>query len=366
MKTKIGFNNILESEAIARAYSIRPGVQYECFFNFRKGEEYTGIMKICFQLTGMQNVFLDYSGRSINTLNINGTRINDPANYHVNSRIQIPIEHLRNGHMNTVIVGFENVYFKDGNGLHSFIDTTDGQQYLYTQSEPFWGNRVWPIFDQPDIKGSLTIHVAAPQEWLIITSSHHAVHLNHYIEFANLPAHSDFQSIIKESYPTIPDSSYWYFRPTLTISTYLYNIVCGPYTKIDLPVSDRHNDIPMCIYSRGSLHQFALEQSYNIFQFHKLGLKRYEELFGMKYPFEKCDAIFCPEYKTGAMEYPGAITYTERLLPRENNTMSMISMRGSVILHELAHMWFGNIVTMKWWDGLWLNESFADFVCYQI
>jgi len=120
----------------------------------------------------------------------------------------------------------------------------------------------------------------------------------------------------------------------------------------------------MAIYCRKSLLEYAQNEAHNIFEFNKRGVEYYEKTFNLEYTFGKLDTIFCPDFTVGAMEYPGAVTYTERLLPREKNTTYMVSVRGSVILHELAHMWFGNAVTMEWWDGLWLNESFADFVCY--
>ena len=364
MSVQLRSNNLFKNEADTRSSSIRSGVQYECFFHFQKGDSYSGIMQVTFQLTDLENIFFDYAGAAISHLTVNGVAVEDAPSHFKDSRVQLPKALLKLGHVNTAVVVFQNKYFNDGNGLHSFTDT-DGKQYLYTQSEPFWGNRVWPIFDQPDLKGNLVIHAAAPAEWLIITSTEATQHLAAFEEFSKLPAHSDFQKLIAAHYPVLAEHSYWNFHPSIALSTYLYNIVCGPYRRIDLEAAQRYDNIPMAIYCRDSLFPFAQEQAHNIFQFHKLGIKRYDELFGLKYPFGKCDALFCPEFTVGAMEYPGAITYTERLLPREQNTISMISLRGSVILHELAHMWFGNTVTMRWWDDLWLNESFADFVCYQ-
>jgi aminopeptidase N len=364
MSSKVGFNVISKTEAEVRANSVRPGVQYDCFFHFQKGENYEGLMTVVFQLTDNENIFLDYSGKSISHLEVNGTVVASPEKLFISSRIHIPQEHLRVGHVNVVTVRFQNSYFHDGNGLHSFTDVDD-KQYLYTQSEPFWGNRVWPIFDQPDLKGNLTIHAAAPSDWLIITSTEACQRFDQYEQFTHTEGHHSFQKHIIANFPKLEGHSYWRFNPSISLSTYLYNIVCGPFRRIDLEESKRYNHIPMAIYCRDSLLKFAEEQAHNIFEFHKQGIKRYDELFNLPYPFGKCDALFCPEFTVGAMEYPGAITYTEKLLPREHNTVNMVSLRGSVILHELAHMWFGNTVTMKWWDDLWLNESFADFVCYQ-
>jgi aminopeptidase N len=145
----------------------------------------------------------------------------------------------------------------------------------------------------------------------------------------------------------------------------LFSFVAGPYSKITLPEASRYNNIPMDIYCRESMFQFVEPEAHNFFEFHKRGIEYYEKSFGMAFMFEKSDIIVCPEYTIGAMENPGAITYSERLLPRGPNTVAELSRRGRVGMHELAHMWFGDAVSIKWWNDTWLKESFADYVSYQ-
>lgn len=159
--------------------------------------------------------------------------------------------------------------------------------------------------------------------------------------------------------------TFYQFPQSQILPSYLFSFVAGPYFKIDQPVEDRFDNIPMSIYCRESMVQFIEPQAHNFFEFHKRGIEYYEKCFGMKFMFEKSDIIVCPEYTIGAMENPGAITYSERLCPRGPNTIAELSRRGRVAMHELAHMWFGDAVSVEWWNELWLKESFADYVAYQ-
>lgn len=158
----------------------------------------------------------------------------------------------------------------------------------------------------------------------------------------------------------------WDYEKTLPLSTYLYVIIAGPYCEIVCPEDKLHRGIKMSLFCRETLYNFALQQQHDIFEFTSDGIKRYEELFRYKYPFEKSDSVFCPEFTSLAMENPGAVTYNDCYIFKREPTSYEVSERASTILHEIAHMWFGDLVTMKWWDDLWLNESFADFVCYII
>lgn len=352
---------LTEEEATARAASIHSDIHYKIFMDFRKGKRYTGFVRIEFRIKNTDTIFLDYGGDKIDSIVLNGV---EQIFKFEKARITLVKENLDLSGLNILNIKFRNRYFNDGNGIHTFTDVDDSQ-YLYTQSEPFWGNRVLPLFDQPDLKATYQLHATAPEDWKVITSvqENYTVPWN---QFKNDEYGSDFYREIRALFgENIPNEhNYWQFGKTALLSTYLHNIVCGPYERIQLDEEKRYRGIPMSIYCRKTLVEYARNESHNIFEFNKKGIEFYERVFNLEYPFGKLDTIFCPEFTVGAMEYPGAVTYTEDFLPKNKNTTYLVSLRGVVILHELAHMWFGNAVTMRWWNGLWLNESFADFVCY--
>lgn len=351
---------LTQAEAEARAVSMKSNLTYKIFVDFRKGEHYSGLVRIEFRLNDKDNVFVDYTGDKVDLILLNG-HIDEPKA--TKGRIDLNKDFLNVEGLNILYIKFSNRYWNDGNGVQTYTDV-DGSQYLYTQSEPYWGNRVMPLFDQPDLKAKYILHAASPADWKVITSVA-CEYTSNWSDFLAGGYGSDYYRLIREHFTDVPvDHVWWQFGSTHPLSTYLQNIVCGPYEVINLDAAKRYRGIPMAIYCRGSLLQYAENEAHNIFEFNKKGVEYYEGIFNLDYPFGKLDTIFCPEYTVGAMEYPGAVTYTERLLPRNKNTTNMVSLRGSVILHELAHMWFGNAVTMRWWNGLWLNESFADFVCY--
>jgi len=224
-------------------------------------------------------------------------------------------------------------YSRTGEGLHRFADPADGGVYLYTDFETFNAHQVYACFDQPDLKASFEFTVTAPEDWKVISNA--------------------APDVIAE--PAGPGMARWHFPAGPVMSTYITAIAAGPYAE----VTTEHDGIPLGVYCRQSLAQY-LEPD-EIFDITRRGLDYFQGAFGVRYPFGKYDQLFVPEYNAGAMENAGCVTFTENYIFRSRVTDTRREDRADTILHEMAHMWFGDLVTMKWWDDLWLNESFASW-----
>jgi aminopeptidase N len=235
---------------------------------------------------------------------------------------------------NELVVDAECAYSRSGEGLHRFTDPADGNVYLYSDLETFDAHRIYACFDQPDLKAAYELTVLAPEGWLVVS---------------NLAPDADGGAAA----PGKPGARRWHFPPTPVISTYITHVSAGPYHV----VRDEHDGIPLGVYCRQSLAGYLDPEE--IFEVTKQGFDFYHAVFGLKYPFGKYDQLFVPEFKEGAMENAGAVTILENYIFRSRVTDFAREARGDTILHEMAHMWFGDLVTMRWWDDLWLNESFA-------
>ncbi|HSK26357.1 MAG TPA: aminopeptidase N [Jiangellales bacterium] len=235
---------------------------------------------------------------------------------------------------NEVRVVAEASYMRTGEGLHRFVDPVDGETYLYTQFEVADARRVFACFEQPDLKATFTFAVRAPEAWQVVSNS---------------PT--------PEPEPAGDGAARWAFAPTPRLSTYVTALVVGPYHVVRDSYEGRGGTVPMAVFCRRSLAEHL--DADEVLAVTKAGFDFFEEQFDLAYPFGKYDQLFVPEYNAGAMENAGCVTFTEHYVFRSRVTDAAYERRAETILHELAHMWFGDLVTMRWWDDLWLNESFA-------
>eukprot|EP01124_Arcella_intermedia_P006315 TRINITY_DN1372_c0_g1_i1.p1 TRINITY_DN1372_c0_g1~~TRINITY_DN1372_c0_g1_i1.p1 ORF type:complete len:857 (+),score=169.94 TRINITY_DN1372_c0_g1_i1:33-2603(+) len=330
-----GPDNLEEVEAHGRAKQVRD-VSYALHLKLQKGaSEYEGRIGIRFDYTaveGAKELFLDFKGKKVVSFVVNGEeKVTKDSAFFSRNRIQFG-SFLKAGKVDLQIV-YVNDYDHGGDGFHQFVDPEDKQEYLYTMFEPFYCHRWIPCFDQPNLKGELTLSVEAPGDWKVIGNTK----VLKVEEKGEVKVHS--------------------FTPTPKISTYLYALVVGPYDQFDDVYDQR---VPLGIYVRKSLAKFMDHEV--VFTHLKQGLKFYEDFFNYKYPFDKYDQLFVPEFNMGAMENVGCVTFTEHYVFKDRPTRVQVANRADTILHECAHMWFGDLVTPVWWDGLWLNESFATYM----
>jgi aminopeptidase N len=274
------------------------------------------------------NTFIDFLVPSVDSCELNGEEVAKEAF----NGARITLTNLRDANELHVLATCE--YQNIGAGLNRFKDPVDHKIYLHSQFETFDAHRMFPCFDQPDLKASFTFTVLAPSDWVVVS---------------NNPGQA--QPVAGKE-----NIKRWTFGATPKMSSYLTAIIAGPYHG----VRDRHGDIDLGIFCRQSLAQYL--DAEEIFTVTKQGLDFYGEAYKYPYPFQKYDQLFVPEFSAGAMENIGAVTFNESMLFRSKVTEAVREDRANAILHEMAHMWFGDLVTMRWWDDLWLNESFATFM----
>ena len=274
------------------------------------------------------STFIDLVAPAVHEIVLNG-EVLDPARVFADSRIALPS--LRAGG-NELRVVAECAYTNTGEGLHRFVDPVDKQAYLYTQFEVPDARRVFASFEQPDLKATFAFTLTAPLGWTVISNS---------------PT------------PQPPADGVWVFEPTPRMSTYVTALIVGPYASVHSSWDADGRSVPLGIYCRPSLAEHLDAEA--IFAVTRQGFDWFEEKFAYEYPFAKYDQLFVPEFNAGAMENAGAVTIRDQYVFRSKVTDAAYEVRAETILHELAHMWFGDLVTMEWWNDLWLNESFATY-----
>jgi aminopeptidase N len=278
--------------------------------------------------------FADLVGATIHELELNGRSL-DPAEVYADNRIRLT--DLQD--VNELVVRAECPYSRTGEGLHRFVDPVDDRVYTYTQFEVPDARRVYATFEQPDLKSVFHFHVTAPEGWAVVS---------------NAPT--------PEPQQLGEGKALWEFPATERMATYITALIAGEYHAEFATYHGQHGDIPLGHYCRQSLVDHM--DTDELVKLTCQGFEFFEGAFGYPYPFHKYDQLYVPEYNMGAMENAGAVTLRDEYLPRSRQDASFYEFRCSVILHEMAHMWFGDLVTMKWWDDLWLNESFAEWACY--
>jgi aminopeptidase N len=269
---------------------------------------------------------IDIAADKIHRATLNGREL-DVSGYDESIGIELTglAEH------NVVVVDADCRYSNTGEGLHRFVDPVDSEVYLYSQFETADAKRMFACFDQPDLKAVFHVSVTAPQHWQVVSNGA----------------------------ATSVDGGVHMFATTPRMSTYLVALIAGPYARWDDSYSDEHGEIPLGIFCRATLAEFM--DAERLFTQTKQGFGFYHKNFGVPYAFGKYDQLFVPEFNAGAMENAGAVTFLEDYVFRSKVTRASYERRAETVLHEMAHMWFGDLVTMRWWDDLWLNESFATF-----
>lgn len=292
-------------------------------------DAFAGVVEIEFALAdGGQPLDIDFAGGLPGQIEVNG--VATAASYN-GFFITLPGEALATGE-NRVRIVYSHPYSQDGTGLHRFVDPADGQTYLYTYLWPYYANRLFPSFDQPDLKATYELSVRAPSDWQVVSAAR--------------------ESRIEDQ----GDTRLWTFPRSEKFSTYIFSLHAGPYAVWE----DSSGDIPIRLFARRSLAERVPAEEW--LEVTRRGLIFYADYFDIPYPFHKYDQVLVPDFLIGAMENVAAVTFTERYAPRGAPNRFQRERRAGTILHEMAHMWFGDLVTKTWWNDLWLNESFATYM----
>ncbi|SBS79547.1 Aminopeptidase N [uncultured Mycobacterium sp.] len=322
--------NLTRDEAIERAALVTVG-NYRIVLDLNSGEKtFRSTTTVEFEALPGADTYIDLAADTVRSAVLNGIAI-DVSGY--DESTGIPLQGLAK--TNVLVVDADCRYSNTGEGLHRFVDPVDGEVYLYSQFETADAKRMFACFDQPDLKATFDVTVTAPSHWQVISNG------------ATTVVDEDGKAKVHT------------FATTPRMSTYLVALIAGPYARWDDVYADEHGEIPLGLFCRSSLAEYM--DAERLFTETKQGFGFYHRNFGVPYAFGKYDQLFVPEFNAGAMENAGAVTFLEDYVFRSKVTRYSYERRAETVLHEMAHMWFGDLVTMTWWDDLWLNESFATF-----
>ena len=298
-----------------------------------RDDTFTSKTTVHFTARENNSTWIDFIAPKVQRIELNG----ESLDIGTHDGFRIPLPNLKSH--NVLIVEAEAAYMNTGEGMHRFIDPVDDEVYLYTQFEIADARRVFACFDQPDIKATFAFTITAPDHWKVTSNS-------------ATPMPESVRDGIER----------WTFAPSAKMSTYITAIVAGPYYEVRDEYKGKFGTYPLGLFCRNSLAEYLDPE--DLFTVTKQGFKYFEEAFDYGYPFEKYDQLFVPEFNAGAMENAACVTHHESYVFRSKVTRATYEQRANTVLHEMAHMWFGDLVTMKWWDDLWLNESFAEWAAH--
>jgi aminopeptidase N len=330
----VALPNLTRDQAVERAALITVD-SYQINLDLTDGSDPSGgpgertfrsTTTVVFDALAGADTVIDIAADNIRSATLNGREL-DVSGY--DESTGIPLRGLAD--RNVVVVDADCRYSNTGEGLHRFVDPVDDEVYLHSQFETADAKRMFACFDQPDLKATFALQVTAPKHWKVISNGA----------------------------TTIAENGVHSFTTTPRMSTYLVALIAGPYAEWKDAYADEHGEVPLGIYCRASLAQHM--DAERLFTQTKQGFGFYHKNFGLPYAFGKYDQLFVPEFNAGAMENAGAVTFLEDYVFRSKVTRASYERRSETVLHEMAHMWFGDLVTMVWWDDLWLNESFATF-----
>ncbi|MEV0625057.1 aminopeptidase N [Nonomuraea wenchangensis] len=331
--------NLTRDEARERARLLKVE-SYEVALDLTEGEErFESITTVRFSgLVPGSSTFIDLHGAHVRQVTLNGEDLDVSAYDAEKGRFPLPSI----AGSNELRVDADCSYMRTGEGLHRFVDPVDQGVYLHSQFETADAHRMYACFDQPDLKATFQLTVLAPADWEVVSNA----------------APTNIEDLPEQAgrHGTVQAAKRWTFDTTPVMSTYITALVAGPYYK----ATSEHDGIPLGIYCRASLAEHL--DADNIFEVTRQGFDFFHKVFGVRYPFGKYDQLFVPEFNAGAMENAGCVTFLEDYVFRSRVTDALVERRAETILHEMAHMWFGDLVTMRWWDDLWLNESFATYM----
>ncbi len=310
-------------------------VSYQLNYNLTGEKSFSASSTINFALSEKTSpLTVDLNKAQITSVIINGFSMPVEAlekNYN-QWFITLPVEQLIKGN-NTVTVKFTHKHSTNGEGLHRFKDPVDDRVYLYSHFEPAAAQQMFALFDQPDLKATFEMTVSAPKEWTV------------------------FSAMREDKITKQGNFNIWHFPQSKTLSPYNFSLHAGPYKMWQ----DNNGKYPLRLFTRQSVANQITPKHW--FTYTKQGFEFFDDYFGIDYPFKKYDQVLVPDFLYGAMENAAAVTFSEgSFLTNGEMSQSRRERLASVIMHEMAHQWFGNLATMKWWNGLWLNESFAAFM----